>query len=590
MVPLVAVAALAPLLIAPRAFFYYDVTPKLLVLFLGSAAACLWWAWAPDWPRDRMARCWAGLLAAQGVSIALSTIWSAAPAISLGGSNWRRFGALAQAAMLIFVLLASRTRHVRPLLRSLAGAGVLIGAYAVLQYFGWDPWLPRQAYHAGEGHWTIVRPPGTLGHADYLGAYCVFAAFAGASLALAETGRLWRLVGVLAIVFGGAACVLSGTRAAALGLLAGAIVLGAWLRSRVVWRALTAAAILAVLFLLSPAGARLRSRAHWAMEDPGGGARLLLWRDSLRMCAARWPLGYGPETFPLVFPAFQSVELAQSYPDFYQESPHNIFLDASAAQGAPGMILLAAVCVLGFLAARRARTGQPRLAGALAAALAAGLVTQQFSSFTLPTALCFYLCAGMLVALPGAEPARARRRWPALVALPLAAGLSICAWQLMLHDRTLSQIRNVLEAGDLEAAIRAFEPARPRPLTGEGADLWYSRKLAEASRSSPSVFLRLAASQRALEAAERATLTAADRQNAWYNLAMFQALRNNQNGTESCLRAAVRCAPNWFKPHWALARLLRQTGRSREASAEAALATKLAGAKAAEVGRAMEGL
>ena len=48
---------------------------------------------------------------------------------------------------------------------------------------------------------------------------------------------------------------------------------------------------------------------------------------------------------------------------------------------------------------------------------------------------------------------------------------------------------------------------------------------------------------------------------------------------------AIASAPNWFKPHWALARLLYSTGRTGEARQEAALALDLDGRKDAEVVR-----
>ena len=91
-------------------------------------------------------------------------------------------------------------------------------------------------------------------------------------------------------------------------------------------------------FYLSPAGLQLRSRTRWFLEDPWGGARPALWRDSLRMGLARPLLGFGPEVFTAEFPRYESISLAQAYPDFAHESPHNIFLDALISQGIPGLL------------------------------------------------------------------------------------------------------------------------------------------------------------------------------------------------------------------------------------------------------------
>ena len=132
---------------------------------------------------------------------------------------------------------------------------------------------------------------------------------------------------------------------------------------RALWRAASfaGAALLAVFVLyLSPAGQPLRSRARWFAEDPWGGARPLLWRDSLRMGLARPLAGHGPETFTAAFPHYESAALARAYPDFAHESPHNIFLDALVGQGIAGLLLLAAWCALGFAAAWKIRGQHPR--------------------------------------------------------------------------------------------------------------------------------------------------------------------------------------------------------------------------------------
>jgi len=73
----------------------------------------------------------------------------------------------------------------------------------------------------------------------------------------------------------------------------------------------------------------------------------------------------------------------------------------------------------------------------------------------------------------------------------------------------------------------------------------------------------------AIEAAARATTTADDPANAWYNLAVFTAATGDIAGTRRSLEEAARQSPNWFKPHWTLARLLRQTGDAMHAKLEA---------------------
>src|SRR5262249_28680271 len=133
--------------------------------------------------RTKSGRWFAGLLCAQWASAALSTLLSTHRAVSLNGSIWRRWGFLSETALLAFTLLCatwlsltpsfppalppSNRERIRALLRAIAASGAAASVYGILQYFGWDPLIPAQSYVVGEGVLAIVRPPGTLGHADY---------------------------------------------------------------------------------------------------------------------------------------------------------------------------------------------------------------------------------------------------------------------------------------------------------------------------------------------------------------------------------------------------------------------------------------
>ena len=86
------------------------------------------------------------------------------------------------------------------------------------------------------------------------------------------------------------AIVLSGTRAAMVAGAAGSFFLWLWRGKRIGWRAIASgvAALAALsIFIASPAGQKVRSRYHWFVDDPRGGARPLLFRDSVRLAARR---------------------------------------------------------------------------------------------------------------------------------------------------------------------------------------------------------------------------------------------------------------------------------------------------------------
>lgn len=583
------VVALAALIITPGSLFYFDVTPKVTVVLAGAALALVWAAAAGSRIAGKppLFAVFSVLLLLNVASLAVSSGLSRSPALSLFGTNWRRFGAVTQAAVCVFAWLvavgcAGRPDRVRTLLRGITVAGIISALYGVGQYFGWDPFLPPAAYHVGEGVFTIVRPPGTLGYASYFATWLVFVVLLSLGLRTMEPSAAWRRFAIACALLAGCAMLLTGTRAAVLGLVAGGLVWMAVGRVRFPRRALVAAGIAliaGIAFYCAPPGQQLRARVKWFTDDPWGGARLNLWRDSVHMAAERLPAGYGPEVFTAEFPRFESLRLAQSYPNFAHESPHNIFLDALVAQGVPGLFLLVALCAAVLLAAYRKRQA------AFAAALAAGIVSQQFTAFTLPTALIFWVTLALVVALqtPSAAP---RRRTSAIAGAAVAAlVLLYLAGRYTAADYDLAEVKQYLDQGDVVHAAAAYQSFEQTRLPGISGALWYSRALLALASQSPKLETRVSATQEARTASIEATHTADDPFNAWYNLAVFCGSQNDAACVEQSLRRAIAANPMWFKPHWALAQVLRLTGRLDEAGREAARAAELDSGKDPEAGR-----
>jgi O-antigen ligase len=459
----------------------------------------------------------------------------------------------------------------RTFLRITVLTSIPISIYGILQYFGIDPFLTAAGYHFGEGQFMIVRPPATLGHAAYFATYLLYAAFGGAALVNEESEepeKPWKIGAITASVLAMFAIVLSGTRAALVGFVIGAIFVV--LRQKLSWRMVAGVGAIAVLivgFYVSPAGERLRARVFWSSEDPYGGSRLFLWRDSLRMSTHRLLLGYGPETFAVEFPKHQSIELARQFPDFYSESAHNIFLDALTAKGIFGIATLLALTALCLRYAR----------GPIGGAFVAMLVAQQFTTFTLPTELYFYLCAALLLSDFEVEkmvPAR-REWWPSAFAIPFL-GMAI---YLGTGDALLASARRALDRNDFDAAWALQERARTWNMT---ADVYFSRRYFNISNERARVY--------AQASALRAAQTADDRQNALTNLAAFQSPSGDAAAVERTLRAAVAAAPNWYKSHWLLAQVLWLEGRIPEARAEAQAAVDRGGGRHPEVRATLDGL
>jgi O-antigen ligase len=574
------VAALVALLILPGWSFYFEVTPKVVVILLGAAVAIPFLRW----PQTRRTQWVVGLIALQAAAIALATIFSRNRWLGFYGSTWRKSGMLAEIAILVFAVAAigqfSDPARLKIWLRVTIAASIPISVYAVFQYFGVDPIFPPNAYHFGEGRFMIVRPPSTLGHAAYLATYLLYVVFGGIALARQEISRVWKWIAVAAAGLAFFAMVLSGTRAALVGLLIGLVFVAVRGQSRPNWLGWSAVALVVMVgFYVSPLGEKLRARAFWSSEDALGGARLMLWRDTLRMSTEQLALGYGPETFSREFPRHQSIELARAFPDFYHESPHNIFLDALISKGLIGVLPLLLLCQFGLLA-------RNWLGGGFIAMLA----SIQFSAFTVPTELFFYVCFAM--AIRETEPVALRinpRRlnWLAYLAGICLFALPFICFAIFLEtgDALLVSARRSLDRGDVDAAARTENTAWK---WSAAADIYFSRRfLAQAPADTIG---RFRVWQYAMQAAQNAPESADDPQNALVNLAALQATVNDVEGVERSLREAIKVAPNWYKPHWLLAQVLDRLGRKAEAREEARLAVDRDGGKHIEVKQILEQL
>jgi hypothetical protein len=586
----VAISFLSPLALAPHVLFYYDVTPKIVILLAGAAVALILVAFCLDSLRafcgTREGKAFStaalGLLVITAVSIALASH----PALAWNGSNWRRFGGLTQAACLVTALIvAAWTRgeedRIVPVFKAICWAGIPAAIYGIAQYFGWDPLLDPSAYRAGEGPFTIVRPPGPMGHSDYFAAFLLWPVFLGLALARLELSSVW--VGRASALLGAIAILLTGSRGAMVGLAAGAVIYAFVAKPNLrVWGAAGALGAVAMgTFYFSPAGQMLRARAHWIGEDPAGGARLLLWRDSLRMAATHPFVGVGPDNFVAEFPRFQSVELAQAYPDFYHESPHNIWLDTLSGQGAAGLAAQLAMILLALWAGVRALKAKPEMASGLLAGLVAVVVVHQFAVTTAVNAFYLYLGCALLISLVIAQDrsvnvAPWKYRNFVLAGASLAAmALLVVAFRLVSTDFALASAERSLAAGDVPAAAADYHRAVDLRNTGLTADVYFSRRFARAAAESHDVLPKLYLGQLAAGSASLATEVPEGRPNAWFNLAELEATRSDTGAVETALRSAITESPNWFKPHWVLARLLFLQGRNEAAWQESQRAMQL---------------
>jgi O-antigen ligase len=592
---LATIAALIPVAMVPRWFLYFDTTPKAAILLI--VCGCLLFATSrfdaglAALVRLRHGRWYLVFAAAQIAFLGLSSSLSADRTVSFYGTGPRRLGALEHAAIVllcVFIggeLAKSGPVRGRVLLRVVCLSGAGIAFYGTLQYAGWDPWADRELYHAIIGPWSVVRPPGTLGHAMHLGIYLAGILFLCDAWAALEDSAAWRYSAGVCAMLAGAGLLLTGTRSA----VAAALMAGAFLFARTRPRSMRRIVILAAIllaavpvFYFSPAGSRLRDRTlQWARSDAWGGPRLLLWRDCLVMARSHLLLGYGSETFAGEFPRYQSAELARAYPGSEHESAHNALLEAVLGQGIAGMLLLlafAGIAVGSSFAQRPAARGASTAAASLA--LFAG---QQFAPWALATLLLFHLTVVISVAGSAAgDPVPAAFRWaPGLrfLAVPAGAFLLVSGVQIALVDGNWGAVRKRLSERRPEAAIERFRVAESLYPPQPGAELWFSRALLDATQNAPDE-VRRSAWETAEDAAMHASSSLEDRANAMFNTAALFWSAGDLAHAEAAVASTIDCAPHWYRPHWLHAELLLAENRVAAAGNEIETALGLAGKEA----------
>ena len=602
---LAATVVIVPLAMAPG-LQYFDVTPKLVAL---AAGACLVWIAlaaanrlpAPGQDQKTFFR----LLWAMAAAAVLSTVFSRDAVLSLAGTEGRRLGLPALLATLAIAAavpsLAGTGRRRRLFVAAIALTGVAAAVYGIAQYLGVDPWIDPSLYRIGGGESLLIRPPATLGHANFFAIFLLLALFSAIGLGLssgenqagAEKQVRWGWTAAAAVI--GLGLAITGSRAGWLGGAAGAGVVllrafgqraseqdeqqdeqttaGQQAARRAVAAGLAATAALGLAFLLSPWGQPLRNRI--VVDDPGITARGLIWRDTMGLLAAHPLLGSGPDTFELAFAQRASPELARLAPDQYAESPHNVFLESFVAGGLPGGLLFLALMLVALRGYLRPSSTEPLGIGLLAA-FVAGLAAAQFSGETMATRLGLLTFAALSVSAPLAPVRPADRGMAGGIGVACLAVTIVFGSRMVQADRALFAAREAASQGDLAAALEQGRGARAVfPWTGVHS-FAFSRVLGQLLSGSD-----LSGEQRAelLDAAEEAAragmLHASQPQAVLVHRASLEVLQGREQAAGELLESAIEEAPTWYRPRWLLAVLLAGRGELGRAAEQAGAALEL---------------
>jgi len=155
--------------------------------------------------------------------------------------------------------------------------------------------------------------------------------------------------------------------------------------------------------------------------------RLHIWRDTLRLVASRPIAGYGPDTFGLVYPQFQTGDWT---PGYLIDKAHADILQIAATQGLVGVATYLWVILAFIRAFWKGRTARGAVA-MFAGWIAYQIPTQVNFSF-LPAALPYWIFAAAAVTIWG-EGAPSRRRslqLAQMASIPIGAvvALALVAW------------------------------------------------------------------------------------------------------------------------------------------------------------------
>lgn len=287
----------------------------------------------------------------------LATLTSIHPFRSFFGEDGRYEGLLTLLSYGALYFLATQVldRHAR--VKTFAKAIVLVASllsvYGLIQFLGLDflSWPP--------GRFEEYRSFSTLGNPLYFAEYLAFALPLAAAVGLLARGRMerWFYGAATAVIL---ACLATTfTRGAWIGAAAGLAVTYLILGRKVVFsrRVVLLISLLIATFVVvlvagrllgveRTFGAAMLGRLESTLQTSGGSTatRVEIWRSSLRMIRAKPLLGWGPDTFRLVFPQFSTLgHYRLAGQNIIADNAHNYFLQLGAVVGVFGVIAFAAL-------------------------------------------------------------------------------------------------------------------------------------------------------------------------------------------------------------------------------------------------------
>lgn len=538
----------------------------------------------------------------------LSTVLGLHPGTSILGASFRVEGLLSLVAYGLLIWAVPHHINTRgrllTMVGALLGATAIVGVHGIAQHFGLD-------FVSWQG--GIGRSFATFGNPIYLGAFLGFGIPLSFALAMSAADRRRRLAYGCVFVLTGAALAFTYGRAAWVAALVSLVALCAMNAGAVGARVKRVAALVAVAAVVvgamyvvySPALYSVSERATSAFDpgDPSVRSRLVLWSASLGAVRDRPVLGWGPDTFGLVFPRYKPRSWAvvgeQAIASWFA---HNDVIQTASTVGVLGLgaylWVLAAFFAWSAAALKRLKEEARKADGLVLSALvlaAAGYVLQIQASASLPqTSPFLWLLVGGAVGVwggkaPGIEarghmppdvPAastlstlRAWMDWKVAAAL---AALLAALWlngHLIAADVFFWKGERAREKRDWAAATHNYDLAASLDSSFERRAAAGKAYLFEAMDTGDTRWLQRALPQ--LDLAEKSNPFAPQPYLSEGDLYLWWGRRGRGRANDSKLalaianyRRVVEMDPNWIEGRFWLGKALEAAGRDEEAAAQ----------------------
>jgi len=368
------------------------------------------------------------------VWVAITTATSIHWPMALFGKPRRYEGLLtfANFAVIYFLILqfADGATRVRTLAKSLFFSSVIVAAYGVLQFLGWDPakW--------GNLAFESNRAFSTFGNPDPLGGFLILSTAVALGLALAEKDLRWRLGYWAGFALNGVCLIATFTRGAWIGGAVAIALVGviAWRHRAGLRRAdwipagVSAALGVGIIAHSLSSGSQVmnfakRFRSILQFGGGSGQTRTEIWRAALSAIKHRPIQGWGADTFRLVFPKFKPLSYVRDAGGTsVADNAHDYPLQLATGLGIPGVIMMYGIFVWAGIRSfgtvfRRSEDSSRVLVGAFWAAAAGHLVHLLFAVPAVGSTFLLWAALGVVLAPTSRVVEVKRPKWGLVAAI-----------------------------------------------------------------------------------------------------------------------------------------------------------------------------